>query len=146
MQSVLQDWVMTLGLRHQGAILGGLRGCDTAPKHDPSKLLVRCLRCEVLVPFCGDAARSASYIEQVSETTLRDRMRDVLKNCDHYPQHYLAHLLHAAEVIGYKKPSAPWLWFYQELCRGWHLHPESEAELDKRLLADEASFGAANSL
>ena len=28
----------------------------------------------------------------------------VLKNHDHYPAHYLLHLLHGAEIVGYKHP------------------------------------------
>lgn len=141
MKSVLQDWVMELGLRHQGVMLCAVRGCDTAPKDDPSKLLTRCLRYEVLNCFCVDPAKAVSFIEEVDIDELGERMIAFLKNCDHYPQHYVSHLMHASEVIGYKKPSEQWLWFYQKLCKGLHVNPESEEQLDRRLLADEITFG-----
>lgn len=142
MKSVLQDWLMQLGLRHQGCVINAMRGCDTAPKDDPSKLLTRCLRYEVLHCHNGDPAKAVSYIEKVDDDTLKQRMVAFLKNCDHYPQHYVAHLLHAAQIVGYKKPSAPWLWFYKKLVNGLHLNPESEEQLDERLNANEDTFGA----
>jgi hypothetical protein len=141
MKSVLQDWVMELGLRHQGVMLCAVRGCDTAPKDDPSKMLTRCLRYAVLNCHCGDAAKAVSFIELVSKEELRARMIAFLKNCDHYPQHYVSHLMHAAEVVGYKRPSEAWLWFYQKLCKGLHVSPETEPQLDARLTADETTFG-----
>lgn len=140
MKSVLQNWVMELGLRHQGVMLCAIRGCDTAPKDDPSKMLSRCLRQEILNAHVGDPAKSISFIELVDVDELGRRMKAFLKNCDHYPQHYVSHLMHAAEVVGYKKPSEQWLWFYQKLCNGFHLNPETESQLDARLNADEDTF------
>jgi hypothetical protein len=145
MKSVLQDWVMELGLRHQGVMLCAVRGCDTAPKDDPSKLLCRCLRYAVLNCHCGDATKAVSFIELVSDDELHRRMVGFLKNCDHYPQHYVSHLMHAAEVIGYKHPDEwmrqRWIWFYCKLVSGLHLTPETESQLDARLLASEEHFG-----
>ena len=140
MQSILQDWVLRTGLRHQGVLLTGVRGCDVAPKDDPSKLLSRCLRNEILQCHCGDPAKSRSFIELVSEDELVGRMKAFLKNCDHYPQHYVSHLMHTAEIIGYKNPSEVWLWFYESLCKGLHVNPEREEQLDGRLNAAEEAF------
>lgn len=144
-RSVLQDWVMHLGLRHQGVLLSALRGCDTAPKDDASKLFVRCLRNELLNAHCGDNKKSGSYIEYVEGDELLRRFNDLSHNLDHYPHHYLAHLLHAIEIMGYKMPlerRGYWHGFYMILCKGLHCHPETEVELDKRLNADEQTFVA----
>lgn len=143
MACILQDWVCQLGLRHQGTLLAGIRGCDTAPRNDPSKLLVRCLRNEILIPFCGNPAKSASFIEAAPLTILEHRMQEVVKNHDHYPSHYVGHLILCAEIIGYKKPSSSWLAFYFNMVHSYHLLPETERELDTRLNADEETFGQA---
>lgn len=141
MASILQDWVMELGLRHQGVLLTAVRGCDTVSKNDPVKLISRCVRYEILRCHCGDAAKSVSFIEQVDDDELGRRMKAVLKDFDHYPQHYLQHLMHAAEIIGYKKPDSRWLWFYEKWCNCLHVNPEGEDQLDARLNADEVAFG-----
>jgi hypothetical protein len=142
MKSVLQDWVMELGLRHQGVLLTAVRGCDTAPKDDASKQLARCLRAEFLNCHCGDPKKALTFIEDVEQDELERRMVAFLKNCDHYPQHYVSHLMHAAEIVGYKSNRGGlWQWFYEKLCKGLHVNMETEQQLDARLCADEESFG-----
>lgn len=155
MPSILLPWVEALGLRHQGVLLAAIRGCDTAPRNDASKNLVRCFRAEILLPHCGDPKKSASFIEGVDEQTLVDRMQSFIKDHDHYPNHYVGHLILASEIIGYKGPEFAvsdshdrrryvqrnWLEFYQRMCKCLHVTPETEAELDARLNADETEFG-----
>jgi hypothetical protein len=145
-RSILQDWVMGLGLRHQGVLLTVIRGCDTAPKHDPSKLLTRCIREAILNPHCGDSRKAATFIEWVDDRTLMARCDGFAKNLDHYPHHYVMHVIHAIEIIGYKHPSEEvrcrWLTFYYRLVRGLHMNEETEAQLDQRLDADEETFAA----
>lgn len=141
--SVLKPWVMQLGLRHQGVLLAAVRGCDTAPRNDASKNLVRCYRAEIMEPFCGDPRKSASFIEGVDQDVLIARMQDFIKDHDHYPNHYVGHFTLAAEIVGYKKPNNDWLEFYKRMCKGLHVTPETEAELDARLGADERTFGMA---
>ncbi len=148
MKSVLQDWVMELELRHQGVLLTAVRGCDTAPKNDPSKLFVRCLRETILNPHCGDPKKAATFIEWVNGDELLRRFDAFRKNLDHYPHHYVMHLIHACEVIGYKSPkddAGYWRAFYVQLCLGLHMTPETEAELDHRLNADEKTFASRDS-
>lgn len=141
---ILQEWVAGLGLRHQGVLLSAVRGCDTAAKQDPSKLLARCLRAAILRAHCGDAARAKTFIEQVGGDELWLRMAAFLRSADQYPHHYVMHLVHAAEVVGYKHPDEDvafyWRTFYFAACRGLHVTPETEAELDARLDADEEDF------
>lgn len=144
MKSVLQDWVMELGLRHQGVLLTAIRGCDTAPKHDPSKLFTRCLRNMILNCHCGDASKAATFIEAVDLPELNKRFLDFRKNLDHYPHHYVMHVVHAIQIIGYKHPEdksrAVWSTFYTYLCNGLHMNEETEKQLDARLNADEETF------
>jgi hypothetical protein len=154
MPSILQDWVQALGLRHQGTLMTAIRGCDTAPKDDPSKLFVRCYRALVLNPHCGDVSRAASFVEWPGFRAIQDRFHAFRRNMDHYPHHYVMHLMHAIEIVGYKYPISATIGgvngyairiqfesMYRYLCKGMHINPETEAELDARLNADEDSFG-----
>lgn len=137
---------MRLGLRHQGVLLTAVRGCDTAPKDDPSKRFVRCYRAIVLNPHCGDAAKAKTFIEGVGHYELFDRFAAFRKNLDHYPHHYVMHLIHACEIVGYKHPDVRvaehWRMFYAALAAGLHMNPETEAQLAGRLNADEEAFAA----
>lgn len=145
MESVLQDWVMTLGLRHQGVLLTAVRGCDTAPKEDTSKDFTRAYRSIVLNAFCGDAKKSATFIEYVEPEAEIARFLAFRKNLDPYPHHFVMHFCHAIEIVGYKHPDAAvrerYLNYYRRFCRGLHVTPETEAELDERLGANEHVFG-----
>lgn len=145
-KSILQDWVSELGLRHQGVLLTVIRGCDTAPKDDPSKLLTRCIRAVLLNAHCGDARKAATFIQAVSTEELVDRFTAFRKNLDHYPHHYVMHVVHAIEIIGYKHPDpriqGTWRAFYVRLAEGLHLRFETEEELDERLNADELTFAS----
>lgn len=146
-QSILQDWVTELGLRHQGVLMSAMRGCDLAPRHDPSKIAQRILRGAVLIPHAGRFANPASYI-----TFERDELKwwamisPFLESWDHYPNHYVVHFIHAAEIIGYYGPAdypvyAPrWEKVYLNACHKLHLNPESREQLDDRLNADEEKF------
>jgi hypothetical protein len=145
-RSILQPWVMQLGLRHQGVLLTGVRGCDTAPKDDPSKKFIRAYRAMILEAHCGDPSKARSFIEKVGMEELLERFHALRRSCDHYPHHYLMHLLHAMEIIGYKHPDSKtrFLWYdiYSAMCISLHMNPEREDQLDSRLNADEATCGS----
>lgn len=148
MSSILQPWVQDLGLRHQGVLVSACRGCDVAPRHDPSKLMQRILRGAILEPHCGREVKPVSYIVVEDDPTLWDAaMHAFSSSWDHYPNHYVLHVLHAAEIIGYYGPGkAPtyshrWNKWYLECCYIMHLNPESKDQLDSRLNADEEAFG-----
>ena len=143
MPSILQPWVETLGLRHQGVLMACVRGCDSVPKDDATKLLARCLRATILTSF---DTKPSSFIDYVTDAELSRRMLAVLKNHDHYPVHYLLHLTHGSEIIGYKHPDQkvrwPWHDFYMKMVHCFHLNPETETALDERLGAAEDKFAA----
>lgn len=143
-QSILQDWVTDIGLRHQGVLMSAVRGCDDEPRNSCTKLLIRCLRDTMLVCHCGDSAKAATFIEKVDNDELQRRMDNVRKNLDHLPHHFVMHLLHAVQIVGYKHPDRDvrhmWREYYFRLVRCFHLQPESVADLDARLGADEDAF------
>lgn len=143
-KSVLQDWVMELGLRHQGVLLTAIRGPDGAPKEDNAKALIRVYRSLILNAHCGDPRKSGSYIEYAEPDEVLKRMTALRKSLDHYNHHFIMHLVHCVEIIGYKHPDpsvrSTWWAFYLLLCKGLHVNPETEEELDSRLNADEETF------
>jgi hypothetical protein len=145
-QCILQDWVLNLpGLRHQGVLICAIRGCDTAPKDDISKSLARCLREVILNTFVGDSAKAKTFIEKVSDRELQDRMHQFLHSLDQYPLHYVMHVIHAAEIIGYFSKDngltvIRWEQFYYKACHKLHLYPETKEQLNTRLLKDENEF------
>lgn len=140
--SILHPWVTHLGLRHQGVLLTAIRGCDSAPKDDASKRLARCIRNAILRAHCGDARKSASFIEHCEGPELETRMDAFASNLDQYPWHYIAHIMHTAEILGYYHPTEAdsWRYLYEKLCKKFHVMPESREQLDERLNKDEQSF------
>ncbi len=139
--NILKPWTEKLGLRHQGVLMSVIRGCDNAPKEDPAKDLARCIRYVLLNSFSD---KPSSFIENVNDEELKRRMVAVLRSHDQYPVHYIMHLLHATEIIGYCHPDEDvgdrWLWFYQNLCKCFHVNPELPVQLDDRLGACEDQF------
>lgn len=102
------------------------------------------------VPVIGDAAsavvRHSRYGVLDLETALKQVPDDVvldsalkayLKDVDSVPHHFHMHLMHSAEILGYKHPdsatSAWWCAAYFKLVKDLHLHAETREELDKRL-------------
>jgi len=137
----LKDWVMELGLRHQGVIVSAIRGYDCATKDDPIKLLARSLRNAILISFDSNPS---SFIDMVPAGEIKERMKPVLKSLDQFHWHYIEHVLFAAEIIGYYHPDEEtreiWHWFYTTAVSKMHLYPETKEQLDKRLNADEEAF------
>lgn len=133
---VLRDWVMELHLRCQGVLVSSVRGCDTIPKEHPLKDLVRVYRSIVLN---AAVTKPSSFIEHVELDEAKQRMEKVLDDVDALPVHYIMHLTHAAQIIGYKHPRDKvrklWRWFYESMCHGFHLTPETEQRMALRLEA-----------
>jgi len=143
-QSVLKSWTLDLGLRHQGVLLSAIRGCDTSPRHDKSKVFQRVYRSEILNSHTGDAAKSKSFIMGADVPTTRKYAEEFLEDCDHYPLHYMMHMVHAAEILGYYHPDHErrdlWHSFYLQCRKKFHLSPETITDLNKRLNAEEEEF------
>lgn len=62
---------------------------------------------------------------------------DFMDSRDELPSHYQIHFMHACEIIGYKHPTMEirdyWSEVYERLAKAYHLWPETEPEMDKRL-------------
>lgn len=141
---VIQDWVCCLPLRYQGTLLTGIRSCDTAPKipglETNDRQLVAYLRYLVLNAADGREV-------DVPGAFMRSAPPENWKPSEfgHYPQHFVAHLMHAFEVISVKHPKP----FHQRNGRaiylkfadGLHLAAESPGCMYARLTEDRIASG-----
>ena len=133
MGSVVQSWVSNdnISLKQQTVILSSLRGCDGQSKHDISKNFIRKIRNTVLINAGAD---DSSFITDCM--TLED-VREFAEDCDKYPIHFVMHLCHCCEIIGFKHPTPDIkYWFYNAyltIVDALHLKPENEYQCDERL-------------
>lgn len=71
------------------------------------------------------------------EPLMHDIVGQYLRDLDAIPHHFQLHLLHAAEIVGYKHPDGRirrwWQQTYERLVHDMHLWPETEEQLDQRL-------------
>lgn len=145
-QSIIQPWATELGLRHQGVLVSAIRGCDSVEREDPSKWLVRCFRGVLLRAHCGDLKKAASFMVPFDQEIWDHTTADFYRSIDHYPNHWLLHFMHAAEIVGYKHPdvriSKAFGELYLRLVKKFHLNPELESQMDRRLSVDEQTFKA----
>ena len=140
--SVLQEWTEKLSFMQQSVLITATRGPDTLPKNHTAKDLCRWLRrCYLLSAFDKTALldptdpRGGNFTGPCSN--IDKALRDYLSEIDGVPHHFHMHLVHAAEILGYKHP-IPWIrgWWnstYLLMVKDLHLRPESEDDLDRRL-------------
>jgi len=121
----------------QALLTTAMRGPDENNKYNAAKAIVRFLRGVVLKPagdwdhtnnndfMWGDYAQFAFHA------------REFWQDHDKYPHHFIMHLVHSAQVVGFKHPdreiSSTWLNFYLEAAASFHMNGETEDQLDKRL-------------
>jgi hypothetical protein len=152
-KGVLQDWVSGITFMQQSVLLTAVRGPDDTPKYHPAKYITRWFRRSVLLssfagreilnpyepdggsfygPACEPPFDGVSW-----EPVMDDRASEYLRALDELPHHFQMHLMHAAEIVGYKHPDrrvrAWWRRFYERLAHDMHLWPETEEQLDRRL-------------
>lgn len=126
---VLRDWMGDLPWKMQSVILSALRGPDT--QYSPNlKKVVRWMR----VTTQNNADPSHSYMQQEPLPSLDDIEKEVVFS----NLHYVTHLLHAIEIIGYKHPdkgvAKTAREYYEGIAREFfHLNPETESQLEERL-------------
>lgn len=144
MTSVLQDWVMELPLREQGTILTAIRGCDLAPKvldatgavvETPERRLTAFFRYCVMNPA---DLREVDIPGSFFMSTPPNRWR--ASELGHYPFHYVSHLMHAFEVVGYRcsdrRKGVLALQIYIALVKSLHLNVETMPQMVERLSED----------
>lgn len=131
-------------MRHQGVLLGAVRGCDGATKRDVTKVIISALRGLFMTPCDPREVEVEGSYMHVSEH-LPKAMAEFARRHDHYPLHFVLHLVHAAQVMGFKHPDVAvqdvWRDFYRKMCRKFHMGPESEAVMDARLTEDRMAKG-----
>jgi hypothetical protein len=144
MQSVLQDWVMTLPLREQGTLLTAVRGCDNEPKiwtstgvaYSPGRRLTAFIRWCFMVPA------DIREVDSEEGAFMMSKPPSPFKPSEfgHLPQHWYAHVMHALEVIAYRHPNFdiqlkayP---LYRTMVDNLHLNVELDYEMVNRLSED----------
>ena len=154
MPSVAQAWTHDLTMMQQSVLLSAIRGPDGRPKYgDGAKMLLRWYRRCILLSamdgrvlsdpieanggsFTGPSLQGEDDMEPWSER-MQEHVNDYLRQVDMLPHHYQMHFMHACEILGYKHPNGTirhfWNRLYLRLVNDFHLHPETEAELDSRL-------------
>ena len=132
-RSVVKEWVSDLTFCQQAVLLAALRGCDVSPKVHPTKDLVAALRYVVM----HSAFESMTMPEEGSTAFMRPDPPEKLPHLDEMPFHWVGHIMHAVEIVGYKHPDPDtrlaWRLLYVQFCKKLHLQPETEAKLDERL-------------
>lgn len=147
--SVLQDWVMRLPLRHQGTLLTAVRGCDFEPKvwtrtgvaYSPGRRLTAFIRWCFMNPADPrevDSEEGAFFMSTPPEHFKPSEF-------GHLPQHWYSHAMHALEVIGYNHPKSGVRFLadglYQKMVHNMHLNPETAEQQHKRLTLDRIAAG-----
>ncbi len=148
--SVVQQWVSDLpSFMLQSVLLCAIRGPDTLPKEHVAKALCRWLRrCVLISAFDGVAVTSPftpgggsftgpSCGPDLPHLNMNEVLDTYLADIDAVPLHFHLHLMHAAEILGYKHPEvsigAWWFTCYCRIVTDMHLYPEAEVDLDRRL-------------
>lgn len=144
MTSVLQGWVSDLPLRAQGTLLTCVRGCDLTPKYPLESLerrLVSALRWSFMVPADPrevDAEPGCFFSSHIPDDFKPSAL-------GHYPQHWISHVMHAAEVLSIYHPNRyvadKWRVVYERLCRSLHVNPETPEQAEERYLEDRVAAG-----
>jgi hypothetical protein len=142
---LLPGWVSYLSLPQQSVLILALRGPDGAAKNHPCKDVQRAYRGSVVV--AGRFGRMLEWGEHadsfMSMALIADSQRwseavgRFFNEVDSLPHHFYAHLMHGAQILGYKCPHPDlrgrWSQFYRLCVVDLHLRAESEAEMDERL-------------
>jgi hypothetical protein len=143
---VFQDWLFDLTMQQQSVLVLGCRGPDGIAKFHPTKLIVARYRATVLKaaylgrPMRVDEGDDTTFMTLIGLSDDAEWMaicKQFFDHVDEVPHHYYMHLMHGAEIAGYKHPHElfrrRWNGFYLRSCHDLHLNPETEPEMDSRL-------------
>lgn len=137
-ESVVKSWIADIPFKMQVVLLSALRGCDGIPKEDISKQITRAFRSVLLFPAVTNHNDPNMFMSV--DPDLDKHIAYFSQHLDHYPNHFVTHLIHAFEIVGYKHPDLDVrnLWFagYKACAEGMHLRIEAEHSLDERLSGD----------
>ena len=143
--SVQPEWCATLPLQQQSVLFLGARGPDGIAKDHPCKGVQVAYRGCVFkagkwgrLLEWGEKADGFMSLDVFADPTRWGQLVDTFfRNVDSLPHHYLMHLIHGAQILGYHHPDerfrARWREFYFRAVDDMHLMPESVEEMDDRL-------------
>ena len=143
--SVQPEWCRKLPLQQQSVLFLGARGPDGVAKKHACKPI--CIAYRGCVFLAGKYGRLLKWGERADtfmsldvfadEEKWAEAVKQFMDNRDELASHYLNHLMHGAQILGFKHPDARfrkrWHEFYLTMVAGHHLNPETEEEMDKRL-------------
>lgn len=138
MSCSLKKWVCDLPWMQQEVLFSAIRNCDSIASEGPHKTLVRGIRatCIKTAKPKGSFNARRSTIDEICIAAY-----DFVDNyIDHIPIHFVTHVMHAAEVIGYTHPDREiaygWLKIYLSIVMAAHLNPETKEQFLERLQDD----------
>jgi hypothetical protein len=136
-ESVLHDWVHELTFQMQALLLTGIRGADGSSKHNAAKCITRYLRGVVLKPAGNWKGINDNDFMWGDYDVFLEYTKAFFDDHDEYPHHFIMHLIHCAEVIGYKYPEerirGMWYKFYLRACHSFHMRHETHQDMNERL-------------
>lgn len=137
-ESVLHDWVTELPFTQQALLMLSMRGPDGLPKNTAAKWLLYYMRDAICKPaYEYDGLFYPSGFMRHDYDNFTEVAQAFFESVDEYPLHFILHLIHAAEVVGYSHPDEKirnhWFDFYCYACESFHMHPETRTELFQRL-------------
>ena len=136
-ETVLHDWVCSLTFQMQALLLTAMRGPDENNKYNAAKSIIRYLRGVVIKPAGDWRLKNDNDFMWGEYKDFKMYSNMFWNDHDEYPHHFIMHLVHCAEVVGYKHPNAEiagyWLDFYNEACHAFHMNQETETQMDCRL-------------
>lgn len=142
--NMLREWVTNLPLREQGTLLTGLRGCDLAPKN-PVDSVERQLTAYLRWVTCNPHDEREVGLVPGAFMQMNPPSEWKTSMLEHYPLHWVIHLMHAYEVVGYRHPDtaerSKALKVYLKIVRELHLEPEPRLLMIDRLSEDRIATG-----
>lgn len=142
---LFRDWVGELSLAMQGTLATAVRGPDGCPKVDPAKDIICAYRWTIMNNahqgvMTRDGLRAGhgdTFMGDWTGIPPSESRKAFLKSHDQYPHHWLMHLIHCAEIVGYGHPDANirkwWRSFYEDFCDAFHMYPETREQMMERL-------------
>lgn len=143
---VFQDWILDLTMQQQSVLVIACRGPDGVGKFHPMKTLVCYYRATVfkaaylgrpMRPDEGDNTTFMHLRHFTDDEHFGVHLREYFRYVDQLPHHFHLHLMHGAQIAGYKHPDqlfrSRWGTFYLNCCDDMHVAPEMEEDMDHRL-------------
>lgn len=143
--TVIPPWMESISLQQQSVILLALRGPDGVRKHHPAKIVHCAYRGTILRAaergrflHWGEEADTFMSMGDIADPERWNHaIRQFFHHVDELPHHYVAHLAHAAQIIGYCHPvhevASAWKRFYERWCDDLHVTPETHEQMNERL-------------